>query len=89
MEYFTSILASFVLVTLILWKYSFLDTKGWVAVFVSFCSLIHVQRGHVRQAKEQEEEGLRKTLEEFQKWQREQYEKEAREGRKGGGKVEE
>jgi len=74
MEYFTSILASFCLVTLFLSQYSLLDSKGWVAVFVSFCGLIYQQRQDVRRAKERERANIEKTLQDFQREQQERQE---------------
>jgi len=74
MEYFTSILAAFCLVTLFLSQYSLLDSKGWVAVFVSFCGLIYLQRKDVRRAKERERAEIVKKLEVFQKAQLERRE---------------
>lgn len=74
MEYFTSILAAFCLVTLFLSQYSLLDAKGWVAVVVSFCGLIYVQRQDVRRAKKQEGAEIQKKLHDFQKAQQERKE---------------
>lgn len=71
MEYFSSILCVFFLVTLMLSQFSLLDSKGWVAVVISFCSLIVVQRSHVRQEKEQEKADMIEKLQQFQKAQRE------------------
>ncbi|CAB9515296.1 monophosphate-protein transferase FICD homolog [Seminavis robusta] len=74
MEYFTSILAAFCLVTLFLSQYSLLDAKGWFAVVVSFCGLIYVQRQDVRRAREQEGAEIEKKLHDFQKTRQERKE---------------
>jgi len=74
MEYFTSVLAAFCLVTLFLSQYSLLDSKGWVAVFISFCGLIYLQRQDVRRAKERERAEIGKKLQDFQKAQQERQE---------------
>mmetsp|Transcript_10606 Transcript_10606/g.16191 ORF Transcript_10606/g.16191 Transcript_10606/m.16191 type:complete len:361 (+) Transcript_10606:161-1243(+) len=74
MEYFTPILAAFCLVTLFLSQYTLLDVKGWVAVFVSFCGLIYLQRQDVRRAKEQEWADIEKKLQDFQKAQQDRQE---------------
>jgi hypothetical protein len=74
MEYFSAVLAAFCLVTFVLSQFSLLDVKGWVTVFVSFCSLIFVQRSHVKQEKELEEAKMMQTLHQIQKAQKEKDE---------------
>jgi Fic family protein len=74
MEYFTSILAAFCLVTLFLSQYSLLDSKGWLAIFVSFCGLIYQQRQDVRRAKERELSDIEKQIHDFQKAQQDRQE---------------
>ena len=78
MEYFLSVLCSFFLLTLFFWHQSLLDSKGWFAVFVSFCSLIIVQRSHVRHEKEREMAAIEKTIQDFLKLQREKHELEGK-----------
>ena len=74
MEYFTSILIAFCLGTLFLQQYSLLDSKGWGAVFISFCGLIYHQRQDVRRAKERELAEIEKKIQEFQRAQQERRE---------------
>ena len=69
MEYFTSILVAFCLITWYLSSSSLLDSKGWLAVCVAFCGLIYYQRKEVRLAKQKEQEEIVKAIEAFQRAQ--------------------